>query len=52
MFDIRESLVRNPDHYIIKFVGHSDNTLTGQTYSDIPNLTSLEDAITNNINEN
>ena len=46
-FDIKNSLIKNPVHYMIEITGHYDFTSTGDVYSNFANI-DLEDSVTNN----
>ena len=46
-FDIKNSLIKNPIHYMIEITGHHDFTSTGDIYSNFANI-DLEDSVTNN----
>lgn len=45
-FDIKNSLVKNPIHYMIDITGHYDFTSVGDIYSNFTNI-NLEDNVTN-----
>ena len=44
-FDIRNSLISNPKHYMIEVTGNYDYTATGDIYSNIDNI-GIEDNAT------
>ena len=45
-FDLRNSLIKNPIHYMVEVTGHYDFTSTGDMYSNF-NAVNLEDDVTN-----
>ena len=46
-FDIRNSLIKNPVHYMIEMTGYYDTTATGDMYNNFA-VTSLSDNVTEN----